>query len=243
MRPREGSQPGPGLEPDGRYFRVEESNGSRRSTFVVGVNWHDREQFAFTWDRPNVLRIGRDVASMAAIGMKVVRTHFYHPGWFRTTPPDVYGRGWPELYKDFYEGPELSERHLRAFEAHLALCSAAGMALMPTVYTSVGPSMGDPGHWMGTSRLFVLEDLILNQLRFAEQLVTRFGDRPGLIWDLDNEPDTALHEAGPWLERHRAVWGVYRSFCRDRDESCCRQRPSRGGGGLAFSPWEHRPIP
>ena len=197
---------GPRIQGDGRYLQVETDDHHQRSTFVVGVNWHDRELFAFTWDHPNGLRLAKDAAAMATAGMQVVRPHFYHPGWFPATAADVYGAGWPELYRDFYDGPELTEKHLRAFEAHVAAFSAAGIAFMPTIYTSVGANMGDPGHWIGTSRLFVLDDLIENQLRFARQIMERFGDCPGMIWDLDNEPDTALHDAGPWLERHREVW-------------------------------------
>jgi hypothetical protein len=199
---------GPLIQPDGRYLSVSVPGQRQRSTFIIGTNWQDRQQFAFTWHNPNALRVGADAMAMADAGMIAVRPHFFHPEWFRETAADVYGSAFPEVYAEFSDGPALSDRHLRAFEAHLALFSAAGLALMPTLYTSVGMSMGNPGHWIGTERLFVLPDLIKNQLVFAEQVMREFGQFRGLIWDLDNEPDTALHDAGPWAERQRTVWAA-----------------------------------
>ncbi|MCL2463734.1 MAG: hypothetical protein FWF28_01520 [Micrococcales bacterium] len=207
INPDSGYSRGPSIQSDGRYFRITSSSGERRATWLTGTNWQDRHLFAFTWDQPDPLRIAQDATAMARAGIEVCRPHFFHPGWFNATAAEVYGSDDPALKDRFESGPPLSEKHLRAFEAHVALFNAFGIALSPSLFTNPPASMGNPAHWMGTSRLFVIDAYVAAQQEFAEQVMNRLATVPGCFWDLDNEPDTALHEAGPWVERHKRIWG------------------------------------
>ena len=195
------------ITPDGWYFKKEKEGKVTESTWVNGTNWQDRNLFAFTWDNPDPLRIANDAYDMARAGEVFVRPHYFMPGWFRVVPGKVYEDTYAERFDSFERGPLLSEKHLRAIEAHIALFSAMGLVFHPSIYTSVGTLMGNPSHWMGTSRLFVAEDMIKEQEKFARQMMERFGDIPSISWDLINEPDTAMHQAGEWLFRHKEIWG------------------------------------
>ena len=57
------------------------------------------------------------------------------PGWFRVMPGEVFDEAYHNFYQAFETGPEISERHLRALEAHVMLFSEFGLIFMPTVYT------------------------------------------------------------------------------------------------------------
>ena len=195
------------VAPDGWYFKKEKEGQVTESTWVNGTNWQDPNLFAFTWDNPNPLRIASDAYDMARAGEIFVRPHYFMPGWFRVVPGKVYEETHEELFDSFEKGPLLSERHLRSLEAHIALFSAMGLVFHPSIYTSVGTLMGNPSHWMGTSRLFVAEAMIREQEAFARQMMERFGDIPSISWDLINEPDTSMHQAGEWLARHKEIWG------------------------------------
>jgi hypothetical protein len=195
------------IKPNGAYFDIDKENLQRQSQWLTGANWQDRHQYAFTWHNPNPLRIARDAKAMAQAGMILIRSHYFMPGWFRVAPGKVYEETHAGLFNEFEPGPELSERHLRALEAHVMLFGGLGLVLMPSVYTNVGTNMGMPSHWMGTSRLFVVRELIENQKKFARQIISRFGAIPSIAWDLDNEPDCAIHQAGDWLNEHKAIWG------------------------------------
>ena len=54
----------------------------------------------------------------------------------------------------------------------------------------------------------MVKELIQNQIIFARQIMERFGNIPGISWDLDNEPDSAMHQAGDWLNEMKAIWGA-----------------------------------
>jgi hypothetical protein len=197
----------PAVRPNGCYFDILEDDHTTESAWLSGTNWQDRQQYAFTWQTPNPLRIANDVKLLAEGKNRLVRTHYMTPGWFKAVPGDVYASSHPDLFATFEDGPALSERALRALEAHIMLFGAAGLILMPTMYTNLPPSMGNSGHWMNTMQCFVRPHLIDNQMVFARQMIDRFGDLPCISWDLYNEPNIALHQIGDWLQQMRAVWG------------------------------------
>jgi hypothetical protein len=193
----------PAISATDRYWRIDAQGTSQRNGWLTGTNWQDPDGFAWSFVTPDPARIARDAEAMRGAGMHVVRPHFFTDEWFAYTAADAYRHVDEQLYSQFDTGPELSERTLRAFGLHLLLFNAYGLSFMPTVYTNVGPSMGNPSHWMGTSRAFVIESCLRNQEVMAAQLQSRYGDAPGLIWDLLNEPDTGMNLAGDWARRIR----------------------------------------
>ena len=66
------------------------------------------------------------------------------PGWMRTVPWQIYSQALPEVYDQFELGPEISERHLRAIEAHVMIFNSLGIVFQPTVFTLPPPQMGTP---------------------------------------------------------------------------------------------------
>lgn len=199
--------PAPKVSPNGTYFDIERQGVKEKSRWISGTNWQDRYLFGFSFHNPNPSRIAGDALDMAETGLLFVRPHFFMPGWFRAVPGQVYEDGFSQLYEDFETGPLLSEKHMRALEAHIMLFCSAGLVFMPSVYTNLGSNMGSPSHWMGTSRLFVVPELIENQKKFARQIMERFGSIQGISWDLDNEPNEGIDLAGKWLSEHKKIWG------------------------------------
>lgn len=198
----------PCVTANGAYFDIRTGEAVQRASWVAGTNWQDRHQFAWTWHNPNPLRIAQDAREMAQAGMLVVRPHYFFPGWMRTVPGEVYRECCPERYADFSVGSKLSERHLRAIEAHVMLFNSAGLVLMPTLYTNVCPTMGNAEQWMNTSRLVAVPGLRSAQCHFAQQVMARFGALPGLIWDLCNEVETAMAKVGDWVRDLQPSWGA-----------------------------------
>ncbi len=197
----------PRLAANGRYFDVIRGNDRLASQWVQGTNWQDRAQNAFTWHNPNPLRIAHDAQGMADAGILLARCHYFMPQWIKHSGLNFFGDVCPEAYADFEDGPELSERHLRALEAHVMVFGRLGVVLMPTVYTNPGPNMGNPGHWMTQSRL-VLPGLLENQKIFARQIMSRLGSAPNVTWDICNEADTNMDRFGEWLQELKSIWGA-----------------------------------
>ncbi len=197
----------PALTANGRYFDITSGEALQRSSWVQGTNWQDRHQFAWTWHNPNPLRIMKDAIAMARAGLQVVRPHYFMPGWMSTVPGEVYADCCPEYYTDFELGSELSERHLRAIETHVMLFNSFGVALMPTLYTNICPTMGNAENWMDTSRMVAVPGLRAEQRRFAEVIMARFGGIPGLLWDLCNEINTNMSMVGDWARELQLIWG------------------------------------
>ena len=195
------------VTPNGCYFDMQSERGNMDAGWVPGTNWQDRHLFGFTWYNPNPLRLASDALDMANTGMVFVRPHFFMPGWFRAVPGTVFADGFSNFYNSFDKGPLLNERHMRALEAHVMLFCSMGLVFMPSVYTAVGANMGNPMHWMGTSKLFIVREFIENQKVFANQIMERFADVPSISWDLMNEPDTGIDIACKWLTEHKAIWG------------------------------------
>lgn len=191
---------------NGNYFDVSQHGTTQRSRWVSGTNWQDSHQFALTWHTPNPLRIADDARAMADAGMVFIRPHYFMPGWFRSVPGEVYKHCCPELYEPFELGPEISERHLRAIEAHIMLFGRLGLVLMPTLYTNPSPNMGNPMNWMNTSRMVAVPGIRENQQRFARQLLARFGAIPCITWDLCNEVDTAFSKVADWVRDLGPSW-------------------------------------
>lgn len=199
----------PKVSANGTYFDIrDERKGLRKSRWVIGTNWQDRHLFAFSFHNPNPDRIAEDALDMAEAGILFVRPHYFMPGWFRSVPGQVYEEGFGSMFEEFEKGPFLSEKHMRAMEAHIMLFCSAGLVFMPSVYTNPGNIMGSPSHWMGTSRLFVVPELIEQQKMFAGQIMERFGSIQGISWDLDNEPNEGIDQAGRWLVEHKKIWGA-----------------------------------
>ena len=71
-----------------------------------------------------------------------MRPHYMMPGWMRTMPGQIYGEALPGVYDQFELGPEISERHLRAIEAHVMIFNSLGIVFQPTVFTLPPPQMG-----------------------------------------------------------------------------------------------------
>ena len=131
----------PQIKANGAYFDIIQGT-EKKSQWLSGTNWQDRHQFAFTWHNPNPLRIACDAKDIAETGLTFVRPHYFMPGWFRVVPGKVYEETHPELYQQFKTGPELSEKHLRALEAHIMLFVGLGLVFMPSIYTNLGLTMG-----------------------------------------------------------------------------------------------------
>ncbi len=197
----------PRLSSNGRYFNITKGDKHLSSQWIQGTNWQDRSQYAFTWHNPNPLRLACDARGMADAGILLARCHYFMPQWIKHSGLNFFGDVCPELYADFEDGPELSEQHLRALEAHLMVFGRLGVVLMPTVYTNPGPNMGDPAHWMTQSRL-VLPGLLGNQKRFARQVMSRLGAVPNVTWDLCNEADMNMDRFGEWLQELKPIWGA-----------------------------------
>jgi hypothetical protein len=200
---------GPILTVNGRYFDYCDGARTAKASFLVGANWQDRVQYAFTWHNPNGLRVAGDALKMAAAGMRIVRTHYMMPGWMRTFPGQIYAGTVPEVYDQFELGPELSERHLRAIEAHVMIFNSLGILFQPTVFTVPPPQMGSPNAWSDNARLAACPGLVENQQRFSRQLVERFGGVPGIVWDVVNEANTDMTRFGEWLCAMKPIWGKY----------------------------------
>lgn len=197
----------PRVTASGRYFDRAFGGETLKSQWVQGTNWQDRALYAFTWHNPNPLRLASDARGMADAGIQLARCHYFMPQWIKHSGLNFFGDVSPEYYAFFEDGPELSERHLRALEAHLMVFGRLGVTLMPTVYTNPGPNMGDPAHWMTQSRL-VLPGLMENQKRFARQIMARFGSVPCVTWDLCNEADMNMDRFGEWLQELKPLWGA-----------------------------------
>ena len=195
------------LKTNGCYFNMDSDREKVESGWVHGTNWQDRHLFGFSFHNPNPLRLAADAMDMAETGLTFVRPHFFMPGWFRSVPGKIFEDEFADFYNSFEEGPLLSERHMRALEAHVTLFCSLGFVFMPSVYTNVGMCMGSPAHWMGTARLFVVRENIENQKQFANQIMERFGDVPAISWDLINEPDVSMDLAAQWLTEHKEIWG------------------------------------
>jgi len=82
-----------------------------------------------------------------------------------------------------------------------------GIIFCPTLYTNVGPNMGNVATWMGSMRL-PLPGHVQMQKRFAKQVMARLGTIPSICWDLWNEADTEMTRAGEWLQELRPIWGA-----------------------------------
>ena len=168
------------LEADGCYFS-EYQNGKQvsHSRWINGTNWQDRCQYSLTWHNPNPLRLASDAKALHEAGMVLVRTHYFMPGWFRVMPGEIFAETHGDFYRSFEKGPEISERHLRAIEAHVALFSHMDLiSHRPTVYTQTGPEMGNPAHWVGSSRLTMVKAYRKAQMAFAKQIMERLGAAP-----------------------------------------------------------------
>ena len=196
------------LEPDGCYFsEYQDSTLVSRSRWVNGTNWQDRCQYSLTWHNPNPLRVAGDAKALHEAGMVLVRTHYFMPGWFRVMPGEIFAETHGDFYRSFEKGPEISERHLRAIEAHVALFSNMDLILMPTVYTQTGPEMGNPAHWVGSSRLTMVKAYRSAQIAFAKQIMERLGDCASISWDICNEIDSEMYPTSEWLTEMRTIWG------------------------------------
>ena len=196
------------LEPDGCYFsEYQDRTLVSRSRWVNGTNWQDRCQYSLTWHNPNPLRVAGDAKALHEAGMVLVRTHYFMPGWFRVMPGEIFAETHGDFYRSFEKGPEISERHLRAIEAHVALFSNMDLILMPTVYTQTGPEMGNPAHWVGSSRLTMVKAYRGAQIAFAKQIMERLGDCASISWDICNEIDSEMYPTSEWLTEMRAIWG------------------------------------
>jgi len=195
------------LRTNGAYFDVQTPEKTHVAAWLPGTNWQDRYHYAWTWHQPNALRIAEDARVLAEAGMVLIRAHYFMPEWMRVNGERFYAEMLPTQYTDFERGPALSEKHLRAIEAHLMLFNSLGLVLNPTVYTNVGSLMGNSSFWMHTARAFALPSVRENQRIFAEQIMARFGAYPGICWDLYNEADTEMALAGDWLRDLRTIWG------------------------------------
>jgi hypothetical protein len=197
---------GPGLARNQNYLNYTMDGAEHSASFQIGSNWQDSEVYGLTWHNPNPIRIASDARSMAEQGLRVMRVHYVMPEFLRVLAADVFRDADAAFYRSFEPGPELAERHLRAFEAHAMVFGRLGMILMPTVYTCVGPSMGNCQTWGETSERYELPDMIDAQQVFARQLMARVGYLPSISWDLINEPDVALPTVGRWFDGMRPIW-------------------------------------
>ncbi len=197
---------GPRLIRNGTYLDYSMDGKNHPASFQVGTNWQDSEVYGLTWHNPNPLRIATDARSMAEQGLRVLRVHYVMPEFLRVLVADVFRKTHADFYHSFEAGPELTERHLRALEAHAMVLGRLGIVLMPSVYTCVGPSMGNCQMWTYTSERYEFPDMVEAQKVFARQVMDRVGSLPCISWDLINEPDVALDKVGRWFDGMRPIW-------------------------------------
>ncbi len=197
---------GPGLHRNRTYLDYSMDGQEHPASFQIGTNWQDSEIYGLTWHNPNPFRMAADARSMAEQGLRIMRVHYVMPEFLRVLAADVFRNVNTEFYRSFESGPELTERHLRAFEAHAMVFGRLGIILMPSVYTCVGPSMGNCQMWTGTSERYEIPDMVEAQKVFAGQLMDRVGSLPSISWDLINEPDVALDKVGRWFDGMRDIW-------------------------------------
>jgi len=198
---------GPSLRRNRSYLDYSMPGRERPASFLVGSNWQDSEVYGLTWHNPNPLRVAADARSIAEAGLRVMRVHYTMPESLRVLNADVFRRTHAEFFHSFEAGPELTERHLRALEAHAMVFGRQGIIFMPSVFTNVGPSMGNVQQWGSTSERYEIPDMIEAQKVFARQVMDRLGTLPCISWDVINEPDVALPTVGRWLGGMRPVWG------------------------------------
>jgi hypothetical protein len=198
---------GPSLHRNRSYLDYSMAGRERPASFQIGTNWQDSEVYGLTWHNPNPLRVAADARSMAEAGLRVMRVHYVMPEFLRVLAADVFRTTHADFYHSFEAGPELTERHLRALEAHAMVFGRLGMMMMPSVYTCVGPSMGNCQSWLFTSERYEMPDMIEAQKVFGRQVMDRLGSLPCISWDLVNEPDVALPTVGHWLDGMRPIWG------------------------------------
>jgi hypothetical protein len=198
---------GPRLRRNGSYLDYSMPWSERPAAFVMGSNWQNSEVYGLTWHNPNPLRVAADARSMAEAGLRLMRVHYTMPESLRVLNADVFRRTHADFFRNFEPGPELTERHLRALEAHAMVFGRLGIVFMPSVYTNVGPSMGNVQQWMSTSERYEIPDMIEAQKVFARQVMGRLGVLPSITWDLINEPDQAMPSVGRWLDGMRLIWG------------------------------------
>jgi hypothetical protein len=198
---------GPRLRRNGSYLDYSMPGRDRPASFLLGSNWQDSEVYGLTWHNPNPLRVAADARSMAQAGLRLMRVHYNMPESLRVLNADVFRRTHADFYHSFEPGPEMTERHLRAFEAHAMVFGRLGIVFMPTLYTNVGPSMGNVQQWTTTSERYEFPDMIEAQKIFARQVMGRLGMLPSITWDVINEPDKAMPTVGRWLEGMRPIWG------------------------------------
>ena len=131
-----------------------------------------------------------DALKMAAGGMRIVRTHYMMPGWMRTVPWQIYAPAIPGIYDQFELGPEISERHLRAIEAHVMIFNSLGILFQPTVFTLPPPQMGSPNAFGETTPGWPLAGA---SSRTKSDSPSRWSNGsaaiPGVVWDLVNEAE------------------------------------------------------
>jgi len=198
---------GPSLRRNKSYLDYSMPGRDRPASFLVGSNWQDSEVYGLTWHNPNPLRVAAAARSMAEAGLRVMRVHYTMPESLRVLNADVFRRTHADFFHSFEAGPELTERHLRALEAHAMVFGRQGIIFMPSVYTNVGPSMGNVQQWGSTSERYEIPDMIEAQKVFARQVMDRLGALPCITWDVINEPDVALPTVGRWLDGMRPIWG------------------------------------
>jgi hypothetical protein len=189
----------PALEPAGRYLSVRRGGTESGPRWLPGTNWQEPRRYAFTWQEPDVLQVACDARAMAEAGMVLVRPHYMLPGWFHQCAGNLFGEAFPQIYDAFPVGPELPETHLRALEAHVMLFGMAGMVFMPTLFTNVDSTTGNPSHWMNSARAYTVPGLIENQKLLCRQLRERFDGVPNISWDLLNEPNYDMERCASWL--------------------------------------------
>ena len=198
---------GPSLRRNKSYLDYSMPGRDRPASFLVGSNWQDSEVYGLTWHNPSPLRVAADARSMAEAGLRVMRVHYTMPESLRVLNADVFRRTHADFFHSFEAGPELTERHLRALEAHAMVFGRQGIIFMPSVYTNVGPSMGNVQQWGSTSERYEIPDMVEAQKVFARQVMDRLGTLPSISWDVINEPDVALPTVGRWLDGMRPIWG------------------------------------
>lgn len=199
---------GPSLRRNGCYLDYSTEGKNRPTSFQIGTNWQDSEVYGLTWFDPNPLRVASDARSMAELGLRILRVHYVMPEFLRVLAADVFRRTSADFYRSFEAGPELTERHLRALEAHAMVLGQMGIVFMPTVYTCLGPSMGNCQAWGSTSERFEMPEMIEAQKAFGRQVMDRLGALPNISCDIINEPDVAMPAVGRWLGELRPIFAA-----------------------------------
>lgn len=196
---------GPSLRRNRNYLDYSMDGKDHTASFQIGTNWQDSEVYGLTWHNPNPLRVADDARSMAEQGLRVMRVHYIMPEFLRVLAADVFRKTHADFYHSFEAGPELTERHLRAMEAHAMVFGRQGIMFMPSVYTCLGPSMGNCQMWTSTSERFEIPDMVEAQKAFARQVMERLGTLPSIACDVINEPDVAMPTVGKWLGELRPI--------------------------------------